>query len=78
MAFTLNALGIPTASLACLSSGIRAAVLGTEHLANLKCFTFNSFGREMLVCGICFSAIFSGMLSLHSGKENSDGNLHRK
>lgn len=57
------------------ASGVRAAVSGIPHLPNRKCFALNPFRREVFVCSICFSAIFSGMLSLHSGKENSDGSL---
>lgn len=57
------------------ASGMRAAVSGTPHLANRKCFTINPFGRAILGCSICFTAIFSGMLSLHSGKGKSDGSL---
>lgn len=54
------------------ASGTTAAVSGTPNLANLKCFTFNPFGREVSVCSICCSAIFSGILLLHLGKKNSD------
>lgn len=54
------------------ASGTTAAVSGTPNLANLKCFTFNPFGREVSVCSICCSAVFSGILLLHLGKKNSD------
>lgn len=75
MEFTLKTIWIPLL-LPLLAkteaSGTTAAVSGTPNLANLKCFTFNPFGREALVCSVCFSAIFSGMLLLHLGKKNSD------
>lgn len=57
------------------ASGITAAVSGIPHLPNRKCFAVNPFGREILVGSFCFSAVFSGMLLLLSGKENSDGSL---
>lgn len=52
-----------------------AAVSGTPLFTDLECFTFNPFGREVLICSICSSAMFSEMLFLHLGKENSDVKL---